>query len=461
MRSMRTRVVAVVLLAALAVQSFADRVDDLVRAEMKKSGIPGLSLAVVQKGKVVKKAGYGFASLELEAKATPQTVYEIGSVTKQFTAMLTLMLVDEGKVKLDESVRTYLPDTPEAWQGVTVRHLLTHTSGIKSYTSVSGLAVLSNRQLETSDVVAMVKDLPMDFQPGERFLYNNTGYYLLGAIVEKVTGETYWDLLRQRVFEPLGMASSRSSEPGAVIRHRARGYLGTAARHTNANPISSGAGWAAGSILSSIEDMIKWDASLRARKFLKPETYTLMWTADRLNSGASAGYGFGWMIESVNGRKLVHHGGNTLSQSAMIERYLDDDLTVIVLSNLSRAPVPSLTRKIARMYAPNLIEKPISDDKPELTAKAKAFIEGLSRGQLDENAFTPSMRENNIVTLVRQQLPAMRQWGALQRIELLERRGEPANPTSRYRVVFANDEVQMIIGFSAEGLIAGLQIRPG
>lgn len=458
---MRTRVVAVVLLASLAVQSFADRVDDLVRAEMKKAGIPGLSLAVVQKGKVVKKAGYGFASLELEAKATPQTLFEIGSVTKQFTAMLILTLVEEGKVKLDESVRTYLPDTPEAWQGVTVRHLLTHTSGIKSYTSVSGLAVLSNRMLETSDVVAMVKDVPMDFQPGERFLYNNTGYYLLGGIAEKVTGETYWDLLKQRIFEPLGMASSRNSEPGAVVRHRARGYLGTAARHANANPISSGAGWAAGSILSSIDDMIKWDAALRAKRFLKPETYTLMWTADRLNNGASAGYGFGWMIEKINGRNLVHHGGNTLSQTAMIERYLDDDLTVIVLSNLSRAPVPSLTRKIARLYAPNLIEKPITDDKPELTAKAKAFIEGLSRGQLDENAFTAAMRENNVVTLVRQQLPTMRLWGALQSIELLERRGDPANPTSRYRVRFANDEVQMIIGFSSEGLIAGLQIRPG
>lgn len=450
-------------IAALALASLApaDRVDDFVRGELKRHNLPGLALCVVKDGKIVKKAGYGLANLETPAPVTPETVFEIGSVTKQFTAFAIMMLVEEGKVELDKPIRDYLPDLPEKWAPITVRHCLTHTSGLVNYTSAIPASLAATTEFKDGEIVERLRNSELRFAPGEKWEYCNTGYYLLGTILEKVTGETYWDFLEQRLFKPLGMTATRNSGPRAVIPNRARGYLLLGANRTNAHPIMPTAGYSAGSLISNVLDLAKWDACLRERRLLKPESYTQMWTAHRLNSGASSGYGFGWMLDTT-GQKYarVSHGGNTLSQSALIERYPDLGLTVIALVNQNAAPVATIAREVARRYAPDLVEKAIKDEPTETAFWKKAFDDALA-GTLTEDLFAAPLREAKILDLIKQNRPALAALGAPLKYELLERKVESGVTTWRYRVTFEKATANLVGAKDAEGKIVGFSVRPG
>lgn len=450
-------------IAALALGSLAqaDRVDDFVRGELKRQNLPGLALCVVKNGKIVKKAGYGLANLETPAPVTPETVFEIGSVTKQFTAFAIMMLVEERKVELDRSIRDYLPDLPETWAPITVRHCLTHTSGLVNYTSAMPASLAATTDFKEGEIIERIRDSALRFRPGEKWEYCNTGYYLLGTILEKVTGETYWEFLERRVFKPLGMTATRNSAPRALIPNRARGYLLLGTNRTNAYPIMPTAGYAAGSLVSNMLDLAKWDACLRERRLLKPASYTQMWTPYRLASGASTGYGFGWMLDTAAQKfARVAHGGNTLSQSALIERYPDLDLTVIALVNQNNAPIAPIAREVARRYAPQLIEKAIKDDPAETAFWRKAFDDALS-GQLKEDLFAQSLRDAKILELIRQNRPVLAALGAPLKYELLERKVENGVTSWRYRVTFEKATANLVGAKDAEGKIVGFSVRPG
>ena len=221
---------ALLLAFGLATSVQADAVDDYVQPQMRARHIPGVSLGIIRDGKIVKAQGYGAANLELNVPATTATVFEIGSNTKQFTAAAIMMLVEEGKVQLDDKITKYFPDAPKTWNRITVRHLLTHTSGIQNHVAVPGYmnifktSITSETTPARDELLRMFFKLPLEFQPGETCAYDNTGYILLGIIVEKASGKTYWHFLDERIFKPLGMSSTRNTEPQSIIAHRASGY---------------------------------------------------------------------------------------------------------------------------------------------------------------------------------------------------------------------------------------------
>ncbi len=316
-----------------AAVSSTSGIDDYIQGLMQKRHIPGVSIAVVRDGKVILAKGYGVANVELSVPATERTVYQLASVTKMFTATAIMMLVAEGKLKLDDRITERLSDLPAAWRDVTVRHLLNHTSGIKSYTSVKDFHKTSRKDYDRRELLALVTKVPLEFAPGEKWSYCNTGYFLLGMLIEKVSGKEYGAFLDERIFQPLGMTQTRVNDLRAIIPDRAQGYEWNGKTLRNGEYVSPSQPFAAGMLVSSVNDLIKWDAALGEGRLLKPSILEQMWTPTRLNKGGEKEYGFGWQVHKENGHRLVSHGGGIPGFSTELSRFIDDRLTVIVLTN--------------------------------------------------------------------------------------------------------------------------------
>jgi CubicO group peptidase (beta-lactamase class C family) len=341
------------LFLLISTSARADKVDDFVKAQMQERNIPGVSIAVVRDGQVVKAQGYGLANVELNAAATAETIYQSGSVGKQFIATLVMMLAEEGRLRLDESIRIYMPEAPATWQGITVRHLLTHTSGVSNalYNDLD-----MRRDYTEEELFQRIAALPLDFQPGERWNYSNGGYMTLGFLVHRVTGRFYGDLLREKVFEPLGMMTARIIDEADIIPNRAAGYrVGEDGKLKNQHWVAPGLNTTAdGSIYLTVLDLVKWDAALYTEKLLKKSSLDLMWTPVKLNDGKTEPYGFGWFLGDTNGHRLIQHGGAWQGFTSDIARYVDDKLTVIVLANRAGAAPNVIGRGIASLYVPEL-----------------------------------------------------------------------------------------------------------
>ena len=330
----------------------ADQVDDYVRAEMQQQKIPGLSIAVVRGGEVVKAQGYGLANVELNVAATPETIYQSGSVGKQFTATLVMMLVEEGKMNLGDPISKYIPDAPAIWQSVTLRHLLTHTSGLSNslYTKINMW-----QDYTEDELVKEIAALPLDFQPGDKWSYSNPGYLMLGVLIRKVTGKFYGDLLRERIFGPLGMTTARILDEADIIPNRAAGYRLVDGRLKNQEWVAPALNTTAdGAIYLTVLDMAKWDAALYSEKLLKRASLDLMWTPVKLNSGKTEEYGFGWELGDIRGHRIIHHSGGWQGFTAQIYRYVDDKLTVIVMTNLAEGRPGKIARDLAALYEADL-----------------------------------------------------------------------------------------------------------
>ena len=333
---------AIVLFATQFAQ--ADEVDDYIKSHMKQHRIPGVALEIIRDGQAVKTAGYGVANLELNVPVSLETVFEIGSITKQFTAAGILLLAQEGRLSVDDKISKYLKDTPEAWRRVTIRHLLTHTSGIKSYTGLDGFQLW--RHLTQGRFIQAIGAQPIEFQPGESWKYCNTGFNLLGYIIENVSGINYWDFMSRRIFHPLGMQATANRLPSLVIPHRADGYERTNHAWINRDYDLTDV-FSAGAIVSTVGDLAKWAMSLDGEGLLNAASKAQMWTPVRLNDGNTTNYGFGWHLGEVEGHKNIGHSGSTSGFSSSIQRFPDDKLAVIVLSNTDEEIATILARKIA------------------------------------------------------------------------------------------------------------------
>jgi CubicO group peptidase (beta-lactamase class C family) len=338
---------------AVATPTFADAVDDLVRAAMKRQKVPGLTLAVVKDGKVVKAQGYGLANVEHQVPAKRETVYQSGSVGKMFTAAAVLLLVEDGKLTLDDSVRKHLPDAPESWQGVTVRHLLTHTAGIRNFT----LAVNLQRDYTDEELLKKAFDATAKPTPGEKWAYSNTGYATLGILVTKVGGKFYGDLLKERVFAPLKMSTARIISEEDIVPNRAAGYRLLNNEVKNQAWVSPSMNRTAdGSLYLTVDDLVKWDAALGKDGLLKESSWKEIWTPATLKDSKTVDYGMGWQVTARNGHRRQHHGGAWQGFTTYFDRYPDDKLTVIVLCNLS-APAGKpgeIAAAVAAEYVPDL-----------------------------------------------------------------------------------------------------------
>jgi len=335
--------------SALVFRAGADKVDRVVKADMRQHPIPGLALEIIRNGKCIKRAGYGMANLEWQTRATPETVFEIGSVTKQFTAAGILLLVQDGKLSLEDRISLHLKDTPESWKDITVRNLLTHTSGIKNFTVLEGFEL--TKHLTQAQFIRQMGAYPLDFQPGEKWAYCNTGFHLLGYIIENVSGTNYWEYMHDRIFGPLGMSSTADRNPRNIIRLRASGYETDAdGKYINRDYDLTGH-IGAGAIVSTVEDLAKWNASLDSHKLLTAPTEQEMWTPVKLNNGKTRDYGFGWFLSPLQGHENIGHSGSTSGFSASIQRFPKDGLAVIVLTNSNEDGVATkVAKEIALLY---------------------------------------------------------------------------------------------------------------
>ncbi|HEX5715663.1 MAG TPA: serine hydrolase [Thermoanaerobaculia bacterium] len=353
--SHRRRSSAIALLGLsffVASSASADKVDDYIKTEMERHKIPGLSLAVVREGGIVQAKGYGLSNVELSVAATQETIYQSGSIGKQFTAMLVMMLAEEGKLSLDDPIGKHITEAPASWRDITVRHLLTHTSGISN----SLYDKMNMRQDYTEDdLLQQIAALPLDFPPGEQFNYSNPGYVTLSILIHKVSGKFYGDLLREKVFGPLGMTTARVIDEADIIPNRAAGYRLVEGELKNQEWVAPVLNTTAdGALYLTVLDMAKWDAALYSEKLLKRDSLDLMWTPATLNNGKTVQYGFGWMFGEIRGHRVIRHGGGWQGFSTHIARWVDKKLTVIVLTNLAGAPADAIANGVAGLYHPEL-----------------------------------------------------------------------------------------------------------
>jgi CubicO group peptidase (beta-lactamase class C family) len=330
------------------------RADDLTSkfeqymdASVAQSHFSG-SVIVTKEGKTLFARGYGLANAEHQVPNTPTTKFRLGSITKQFTATAILILQERGKLSVDDPISKHLTDAPKAWEPVTIHHLLTHTSGIHSYTSMPDYGKKMSHPETVKSMIERFKDLPVDFKPGEKFEYSNSGYFLLGAIIEKASGKSYEAFLKEAIFDPLGMKDTGYDHFATVLPHRASGYERKDGGLVNAGYLDMGQPYAAGSLYSTVEDLAKWDRALHDGKPLSKASMEKMFTPVKND------YAYGWTVATRSGRKEIGHGGGINGFQTQIDRYPDQDVCVVVLCNV----VPGSPGKVAHDLAAIVLGEP-------------------------------------------------------------------------------------------------------
>jgi D-alanyl-D-alanine carboxypeptidase len=331
-------------------KALAEKID-AVMSEVYKPGQPGAAVIVRKNGQTLFRKGYGLADLELKVPVEPDMVFRLGSITKQFTAVAVLMLAQEGKLGLQDEITKFLPDYPVQGRTITVEHLLTHTSGIQSYTDMPEWLPLMRKDMTLTELIDLFKSKPMPFEPGEGWAYNNSGYILLGAIIEKVSGKTYEAFLDERVFKPLGMKGSYYGSAERIIPRRIPGYQLGKGGFVNAPYLSMTQPYAAGSLLSNVDDLAVWSDAVFSGKLVKKEWLDKAFAPFKLKNGESSGYGYGWFIAEFAGHRSVEHGGGINGFTTYEMTFPEDGLFLAVLTNSAiegRDPEPRAVR-IARL----------------------------------------------------------------------------------------------------------------
>ncbi len=351
---------------------YADQARKTVQAYVQADRFSGAVL-VAKGDRVVLREGFGLANREWDIPATPQTVFRLGSLTKQFTAAAILQLSEQGKLGLDDPISKFYP-APPAWSQITLRHLLTHTSGIPSYTNIPGFFdVAARADLTPEQIVALTRDKPLEFKPGSRFNYDNTGYVLLGYVIEKVSGQTYKAYVEDHIFKPLGLVHSGYDVTADILPRRAAGYSVSAGKATNTPYLSMTLPYAAGSLYSTVDDLLAWELALQGGKVIKPASLKAMFT----DYGAK--YGFGQAISALGTHRLWTHSGGINGFATVLGRYPDDDLTVIVLSNVQEAPVGKIGAELAALYLGVTIPAKAAPTIVKLESSVLARYEGRYR----------------------------------------------------------------------------------
>jgi CubicO group peptidase (beta-lactamase class C family) len=368
-----------------------NNIDRFVREEMTAEQIPGLAVGIYNRGNVLLAKGYGLANVELGVPVKPETIFQSGSVGKQFVSAAVMLLVEQGKVGLDDSIVKYFPDAPASWKAILVKNLLSHTSGLAEYETGERAGPKGPFYLRLDfsedELVERVEALPIDFAPGEQWAYRNTNYLLLGIMIHKVTGEPYADYLREKLFKPWYMASTRLISEKDIIPNRASGYELVAHRLKNqdwVSPTFNSTG--DGTLYFNVLDLAKWDEALYGTSLLKQSSLNRIWTVFPLNSGQlnRADYGFGWSISNANGHKVIQHGGAWQGFTCVIQRYVDDNLTVVVLTNLAGANPGRFANKIAGLVNPALMPPPPKQHK-EAAVNPKLFVGYVGKYQISSD----------------------------------------------------------------------------
>jgi CubicO group peptidase (beta-lactamase class C family) len=435
---------------------------------MVEKNIPGIAIAIVRDGEPARVRGYGLANIELEVPVTPETIFQTASVGKQFTAAGILLLAEEGKLTLDDPLALHFPSAPATWHRITVRHLLTHTSGISDS---SDDLYQDLRDYTEEEHLEISWKLPLEFEPGSQWNYCNTGYMILGILTSKLTDMHWSEFLKQRVFEPAGMTTARVISESDIVKNRADGYERTKEgelRNQEWVPPSDNT-LADGSLYVTVKDMVAWDAALRGRRLLSEASYETWWKPVSLGGGITYPYGFGWALSEQRGRRLIEHGGSWQGFRAAIARYVDDELTVVVLANAADTQTEAMAHEIAGIVDDDLRlpdpEAPGVDPDPQRTARLENLLKAWAEWRT-----TPEMGRGLAATTSGSVREAFDRQRTGQRIETkkkffwledddlesspMERRGETVTRIAHYAFVTEDDRRVYRFYLTADAKIA-------
>src|SRR5262245_22565807 len=349
------RALVVVFVATSCFAQDASRLDDVVQSYVRDKTFMG-SVLVARGGDVLLSRGYGDANLEWDIPNTPSTKFRLGSITKQFTAASILLLAERGKLKLDDPLKQYMPDAPEKWDRITIFNLLTHTSGIHNFTALPQYNALKAIDTPVLKTIGEVRDMPLDFYPGEKMIYSNSGYIVLGYVIEKVSGVGYEQFVQENIFTPLAMKDSGYDSNTAIIAHRASGYMPSPKGPVNAGYIHMSIPHAAGALYSTTEDLLRWEQALFGGKIVSAESLRKMTTPFKDN------YALGVTVQTTNGKTVIQHGGGIDGFNTFLAYYPDDKLTVVVLSNINGTAPGAIASKLAAVAHGETVQSP-SDRK--------------------------------------------------------------------------------------------------
>jgi CubicO group peptidase (beta-lactamase class C family) len=323
-----------------------------LRGFVQQAKLAGILLAA--KGELLYFNAYGMANVELSVPVSDKTVFEIGSISKQFVSAAAMLLVEQKRLKVSDPIHLYLPFLPGEWLGVTVEQLLTHTSGIPDYEEIASYDIYRHR-LTPEDVIKIAQSRPMDFSPGTGWYYSNTGYYLLSMVVEKIEGLPLSKVLEKRIFAPLQMTQTRMADPEVIIANRAAGYwVNKTNELINRNPTETSSTLGAGGLLSSVADLAKWDKALSDETILSSRSKKQMWSEVEIPSGKETHYGYGWMLGDIEGLPATFHYGQVAGFNTEFVRLTEQGIAIVVFTNRYRVNAEPITKKVLHTFLQGL-----------------------------------------------------------------------------------------------------------
>jgi CubicO group peptidase (beta-lactamase class C family) len=332
----------------ICAQNFETKIDSLILKNFKDKDGPGGVFMIAKKGKPIYQKAFGKANIELDVNLNSEYIFQIGSMTKQFTAIAILMLEEQGKLNTKDTISKYLADYPFG-NKITIHHLLTHTSGIKDFTKMKSLQDIAQKEMTPKMLVGFFKNEPNDFAPGEKFDYNNSGYVLLGYIIELVSGESFEDFIEKHIFQKLGMGQSQYATDRQIIHKRAYGYQKKESGYFNKSLINFSVPFSAGALMSNINDMLKWQNALNQNLLLNAENSKKAFVKYKLNNGEAITYGYGWHIKEIDGTPMRENGGSIFGFKTMGVYFPNEDIYVLGFSNCDCNSPTQITRDIAKL----------------------------------------------------------------------------------------------------------------
>lgn len=421
--------------ALALVQAQADPIDAFILQTMEQQKVPGMAVLIKKGDRVIKRKAYGVASVELEVPFKETTVYETGSIGKTFTALAVMKLVEEGKLSLDDKLKKSVPETPDAWAHISLKQLITHTSGIPEYVLFDGLRLDQN--FEAPKWWEVMSSKPLDFVSGSQFQYSNSNFYLLALVIEKVSGKNFEDYVDEVVIKPCGLKNTLYRTSGTVIAGIADGYFNFENRLSRAGLSGESANFGAGGLASTVDDTALFLKAVHDGKVVSKATLAKMQEPNRLANGRKTIYGYGWFVRSVNQQPMVSHAGNCVGYSAGMAYFPKQDLTVALGANVYAISGDNLAIRLATLLEPDLKpKKPVAqkDPTPELSDKLIAALKALGGGDTKHALFDKDMQERLSTPRGQMGLPGFRQYAQLDKFEFCGTENDDPDTVYIYRL---------------------------
>jgi len=441
----------------------ADAIDRYIDNALRLYGMPAVVVGVIRDGKLVDVRARGVSNVELGVRASPRHVFEIASISKQFTAYAVLMLAEAGKLDVQAPIGTYLDGLPPAWRGITLHRLLTHTSGLPDLENAFGYGVY--RETPTDDeFMARLAKLPIGFEPGAKWSYSNTNYWLLARAIERASGMSYADFMRTRVFEPLGMKSTRSALPRVVLPGRVSGYEVVDGKLENRDAMQPNIGRGLGDLVTTVADMARWEREQRSPRLVTKASAELARVPVKLNDGSEAPYGYGWQLEPLLPKPTLSHTGGSPGFSSIYLRVPERGLAIVVFCNaFAMPPVTSIARYVAKQVDPTLATpspKPIPDDDPALSERISQLLrtEGQAPSAWRAEWFAPDFW-TEIKPYLSKIVELSRSLGPVKHVVLVGRETAGEQRTVRYRATYPRLSRILTYKLDKEGRISNVDVE--